>query len=162
MRVEQATIGSILSPKIRSQLRDIGEAISLERGIIWDLKVRRLVYRGIEGTIRSYFDGVSDCLVFTDFPPGPKWEKLKRSIQSLKRNTNRGRYEVKAKPETEKAEIRLSYLDPDYPQNFSPTRRFARIWQDLMDVLPKRPGLVEKGRAREVKDFILQDLRVKD
>ena len=115
----------------------------------------------------SYYDGLNqDHLVFLGFPSGSKleklkWEKLKKSIRSLRRETDRGFYVVKTEEETEKALITLSYFDKEYPRSFSPEARFREIWKDLMKFLPQETGLVVLGEAQIIKEFSL-DLLAED
>lgn len=163
MAERERTIGIIVGPGIRHQLEKLGRKVSLEKARIFDLRERELIYRGIKGKVWSYYDGgQKDHLVFSEFSPGPEWEKLKKNILSLKRRTSCGTYEIKAKNNAKKAEIVLIYSDEDYPKSYSPRARFRKIWQDFSEVLPKEPDLVDLGRAQIIKEFILQDLLVED
>ena len=123
---------------------------------IWAPEERSLVYLGAEGKVIYYSDGISDHLVFVfiGFPLGRGWKKLKGSILSLKRRTGQGRYEVKLKEvreEVGKAEI----------VHF-PEKGFEEIWKDVTSVLTQKPGLVELGEAKEIREFTLQDLLVEN
>lgn len=123
---------------------------------IWDLMERRLVYGGVEGKVYFYFDGFKDHLVFTDFPSGSAWDKLKRSLLSLRRQTACGRYEVNAGKEAARAEIVLHYFLGEQYQGFE------KIWQDLTVHFPKQPGLITLGEVVRIREFTLQDLLVGD
>lgn len=118
---------------------------------IWAPQERVLIYLENKGRVIYYSDGIKDHLIFTDFLPGREWERLKRSIRSLRRESLQGRYEVKTMEEAKKAEI-----------IHSPEKGFEEIWKDVTGVFTQKPGLVELGEAREIKEFTLQNLLVGD
>lgn len=133
-----------------------------ERGAIWQPVERKLFYRGVEGKIIIYYDGIADHLIFvsTDFPPRKKWEKLIRSIQALKRKVFRGSYKVEISEETGRVGVSLVYSDRNYPRGRYLQERFEEIWRDLNQQLPHKPGLVKLGKAQAIKEFDLQDLSI--
>ena len=133
-----------------------------EREVIWRPIERKLFYRGIEGKIIIYYDGIADRLIFvsTDFPPGKKWEKLIRSIQALQRKVFRGSYKVEIGEETGRVGVSLVYSDRDYHRGRDLQERFEEIWRDLSQRLPHKPGLVKLGKAQAIKEFDIQDLLI--
>jgi len=136
-----------------------------EREAIWQPIVRRLTYKGIEGDVIFFHDGIADRLVFKNFPSGTErekllWEKLIRSIQALNRKVFRGSYKVEIGEETGRVGVSLVYSDRHYPGKRYLQERFEEIWRDLSQRLPHKPGLVKLGKAQAIKEFDIQDLLI--
>lgn len=136
-----------------------------EREAIWQPIVRRLTYKGIEGDVIFFHDGIADRLVFKSFPSEEEWEKrlwkkLLRSIQALKRETHRGRYSVELGRKKKGIEVSLVYSDRNYHRGRYLQKRFEDIWRDLSQRLSHKPGLVKLGKAQAIKEFDLQDLLI--
>lgn len=141
------------------------ERKKLEENRVFQLTEREINYREIKGTIQTYFDGRREHLIFTDFllrnqREKNQWEKLKRSLRSLRRKRKRGTYQVKAKDGMAKAEVILSYFQEDFGFSHLPEERLEQIFTDLTKVLP-RGAVVVSSKWRTVEDFILQDLLVR-
>lgn len=136
-----------------------------EREAIWQPIVRRLTYKGIEGDVIFFHDGIADRLVFKNFPSGTErekllWEKLVRSIQALTRKTRRGKYNVKLGRKKKGIEVSLVYSDRNYHRGRYLQKRFEDIWRDLSQRLPHKTGLVKLGKAQAIKEFDVQDLSI--
>ena len=162
LRKEEITIGDGIALATIKELKERGRKQDFENREYFNIVEKSLSYRGETGTIRFYFDGFEDHLVFSGFDLGPKWEKLKRSIKSLRKKRKRGTYSVTANIGTKEAEIRMAYRSRNYTRSRRQGLRAEQIWQDLQEFLPKKPGLVKLGEPVRIREFTLQDLLVKD
>lgn len=150
-------IRRIIDPQTRGEIREFMRGLSDKEGV-FRLMARKLTYEGDEGAIFYYYDGLADRLLFRHFPSGGKWKKLVRSLQALKRERNRGRYEVAIGEKS--VIVSLVYSDKGHPTQSGKSlleTRFREIWQELSEEnLPKKGVVLDE--PVEIGDFTLQDL----
>lgn len=158
-------VGKIIDPQTRQEIERFVKKDIFEKEGIWQPKVRELVYKGIKGEVYYYYDGIADHIFFVGFPLGKKWDKLVRSLQALKREPDRGKYEIEVGEKGRGVRISFSYSDKDYPKQPGKSfleNRFKEIWQDLEQFLPRGAEGVVLGEPEVIKEFDLRDLSVRN
>ncbi len=150
-------IGRIIDPRTYKEIEELLKGVS-EKEAFWRPVTREVSYKGIQGEVCYFYDGLTDRLLFRHFPSGGKWKKLVRSLQALKRERNRGRYEVAIGEKS--VIVSLVYSDKGHPTQSGKSlleTRFREIWQELSEEnLPKKGVVLDE--PVEIGDFTLQDL----